>query len=390
MYDPYVRVILDVKGCTFRENGINLSDSAERDARGGGGARALLMRNASCDAHGRTESPPSTSGRFSSASRGVHRDDVHEKASRAAWWKHAVAGGAAGAVSTAALQPLDVLKTRLQVQDETEPRRVRYAGALRGARRILAEEGARGLYAGAGAAVCGSAASWGAYLAWYDGARARYARALGVGDGRRGEKLPVGVNLLAATEAGCATTLATNPIWVVKTRLQLQKGGAAALPGVDPGDRYAGFVDALVKIAKKEGVAGLYKGLFPSILLVSHGSIQLAAYERVKELTRGADVTREMSPTEAGFAGIASKFIAALSTYPLQVVRARIQQRMDTRAADAPAYSRFSQTLAKTISREGILGLYKGFAPNMVRVLPSSAITFAAYESIIAALDALD
>jgi len=353
--------------------------------------RALLMRNASSDDGGRVDSPPSTSGRFFGSSRGVNRDDNREKATGASsWWKHAVAGGAAGAVSTAVLQPLDVLKTRLQVQDETEPRRVRYAGALRGARRILAEEGARGLYAGAGAAVCGSAASWGAYLAWYDGAKARYARALGVGDGRRGETLPVGVNLLAATEAGCATTLATNPIWVVKTRLQLQKGGAAALPGVDPGDRYAGFVDALVKIAKKEGFAGLYKGLFPSILLVSHGSIQLAAYERVKELTRGADDTREMSPTEAGFAGIASKFIAALSTYPLQVVRARIQQRMDTRAADAPAYSRFSQTLAQTISREGILGLYKGFAPNMVRVLPSSAITFAAYESIIAALANLD
>jgi len=351
-------------------------------------ARALLMRNASSDDDGRTDSSTSTSGRFSSASRGVQRDE--KAAGASSWWKHAVAGGAAGAVSTAVLQPLDVLKTRLQVQDETEPRRVRYAGALRGARRILAEEGARGLYAGAGAAVCGSAASWGAYLAWYDGARARYARVLGVGDGRRGETLPVGVNLLAATEAGCATTLATNPIWVVKTRLQLQKGGAAAIPGVDPGDRYAGFVDALVKIAKKEGVAGLYKGLFPSILLVSHGSIQLAAYERVKELTRGADVKREMSPTEAGFAGIASKFIAALSTYPLQVVRARIQQRMDTRAADAPTYSRFSQTLAQTISREGILGLYKGFAPNMVRVLPSSAITFAAYESIIAALDSLD
>ena len=31
VYDPYVRVILDVKGCTFRENGINLRDSAERD-----------------------------------------------------------------------------------------------------------------------------------------------------------------------------------------------------------------------------------------------------------------------------------------------------------------------------------------------------------------------
>ena len=302
-------------------------------------------------------------------------------------WRAFVSGTSAGALSALALQPLDVLKTRLQVQDEVDARRARYAGALRGARRIVVEEGVRGLYAGTTPAVAGSAASWGAYFAWYDAARTRYARVLGE-DGMVGKGLPASVNALAATEAGLVTTVVTNPIWVVKTRLQLQRGGGGGGAGAS-GERYAGFVDALLKIARKEGVGGLYKGLVPSVWLVSHGSIQLTAYEWLKETwARGRERNPRdwkpiVNPTEAGALGLASKFIAVSTTYPIQVVRARMQQRADVyRGEDAPVYARAGQAFAQTIRREGVFALYKGFAPNVLRVLPSSAITFAAYEGV--------
>lgn len=70
----------------------------------------------------------------------------------------------------------------------------------------------------------------------------------------------------------------TNPIWVVKTRLQLQRGPG---PNVSPRLRqaaahlrsnagpYRGFVHAVKQIAKEEGFRGFYKGLLPSLLLVS-------------------------------------------------------------------------------------------------------------------------
>ena len=73
----------------------------------------------------------------------------------------------------------------------------------------------------------------------------------------------------------------TNPIWVIKTRLQLQRGQG---PAVSPRLRqsvthlravagpYRGFVHAVKQIAKEEGVRGFYKGLLPSLLLVSHAS----------------------------------------------------------------------------------------------------------------------
>lgn len=69
----------------------------------------------------------------------------------------------------------------------------------------------------------------------------------------------------------------TNPIWVVKTRLQLQRGPG---PNVSPRLRqaathlrssagpYRGFAHAVKQIAKEEGFRGFYKGLLPSLLLV--------------------------------------------------------------------------------------------------------------------------
>lgn len=69
--------------------------------------------------------------------------------------------------------------------------------------------------------------------------------------------------------------LITNPIWVVKTRLQLQRGGIrrGSIPKGSPVTgstaQYRGFLDGVRKIALEEGVRGLYKGLGPSLVMVA-------------------------------------------------------------------------------------------------------------------------
>ena len=78
--------------------------------------------------------------------------------------------------------------------------------------------------------------------------------------------------------------LLTNPIWVVKTRLQLQRvsrmksasaaasrGAAARRAGLRASvtSPYRGFADAVGQIAREEGFRGFYRGLLPSLLLVS-------------------------------------------------------------------------------------------------------------------------
>ena len=76
-------------------------------------------------------------------------------------------------------------------------------------------------------------------------------------------------------------TVLTNPIWVIKTRLQLQYGGVMGSREVASGiaqkgastlvaraSQYHGLLDAMQSIAREEGIRGFYKGLFPNLILV--------------------------------------------------------------------------------------------------------------------------
>lgn len=71
-------------------------------------------------------------------------------------------------------------------------------------------------------------------------------------------------------------SLFTNPIWLVKTRLQLQTAKHHS-------SQYSGFSDALKTILREEGFLALYRGIGPGLLLVTHGAIQFTAYEELRK-----------------------------------------------------------------------------------------------------------
>lgn len=78
--------------------------------------------------------------------------------------------------------------------------------------------------------------------------------------------------------AGAVSTTCTSPLWVVKTRSMLQTSK-------EPEElRYRNILDAFAKIYRREGLGGFYKGLFPSLLGVSHVVVQFPLYEHFKRL----------------------------------------------------------------------------------------------------------
>lgn len=145
------------------------------------------------------------------------------------------------------------------------------------------------------------------------------------------------VHLCAAAVAGIVTGTATNPIWVVKTRLQLTDerryvaSGSGSTPGASssvapnatrgPRSRIVGGSYAMIKqIFREEGARGFYKGLSASYLGVTEGTIQWVLYERLKRLS--ADSQGQGGVAEwlgmLGSAGTA-KCVASLITYPHEV-----------------------------------------------------------------------
>lgn len=193
------------------------------------------------------------------------------------------------------------------------------------------------------------------------------------------------VHLFAAATAGVVTGTATNPIWVVKTRLQLDKSNAEKT-GSQLNRRYRNSVDCAMQIVRKEGIKGLYRGLSASYLGVSESTLHWMLYEQMKISLRTREAELASSGREPtiwdqtvrwggklGAAGSA-KFFAAIITYPHEVVRTRLRQApfQDGRLK----YTGLVQCFSTIWKEEGIASLYGGLTPHMLRVVPSAAIMF--------------
>jgi len=352
-------------------------------------------------------------------------------------WKPGVAGFSGGAVSTMLLLPLDNIKVRLQVNEGVNSKALSAPsksstansgtaihggrlGAIRMLRGVVKYEGVRGLYQGLVPAIVGSAVAWGGFFYVYESmkrqlryAKSNYSMYNAVGTSGQNinsssknpqQELPTlnsFDNFALATASGVVMVFVTNPVWLIKLRLQLQmKRTASEHLHAKNITQYDGFVDAFRKIIKADGVLGLYKGTGPALLLTSHGGVQLVVYEFLRKYFHYARAQRTAESSlmkrfedSIGYLtiGAISKMVASTVTYPLQVVKSRMQQPSSsielTNAGDVRVVNRNYAGFVRTIQRmwrlEGVTGFFKGAVPNAVRVAPSAAVTFLVYESMM-------
>jgi solute carrier family 25 folate transporter 32 len=265
----------------------------------------------------------------------------------------AVAGFTAGFVSTVSLHPLDLVKTRLQVNETSFRALFPLLGTIR------RQEGMRGFYRGMSPNLLGATASWGIYFFWYSHIKDAM--------NHSNEKLQAVEHLSASALAGLLTSLVTNPVWVVKTRMFTQP--------VDDPQRYKNVFDGLRRLFVDEGVRGCYRGIVPAMFGVSHGALQFMAYEQLKIYFQ----KEKQSTLEYISMAACSKVFATVCTYPYQVVKSRMQTEQKILAGE---YSSVSSTIKSIYRNERMGGFYKGMGVNLIRVLPGTCITFAVYEAM--------
>jgi solute carrier family 25 (mitochondrial folate transporter), member 32 len=286
---------------------------------------------------------------------------------------HALAGLCAGLASTILLYPLDLIKVRFQVHDGTGGA---YQNVWRSFWEIKRNEGFRGLYSGVIPAVLANSLSWGGYFYFYENSKRRKQHALvKSSSGRR--SLGTTDHLLASTEAGMIMVAFTNPLWLIKTRLQIQGGDTNVR-------QYKGLSDAIMRITKEEGILGLYKGAGPALLLTSHGAVQFAVYEHLKKIT---DSDKGPKAWVSVMTGITSKLIATVVTYPYQVIKSRLQRQKSH--DNSKTYRGMWDATTRILRYEGIRGFFKGLSANCLRVAPSAGITFLVYEETVKLLKVL-
>ncbi|KAL4890794.1 mitochondrial carrier domain-containing protein [Aspergillus ambiguus] len=313
-------------------------------------------------------------------------------------WSHLIAGAAGGMVTAVLTSPLDVLRTRLQTdyyqtqgsKSHSTPsakpqiRPSFYRSSLLHFREtfdilfsIHRVEGWRGLFKGLGPSLTGVVPASAVKFYTYGNCKRLFPELIGC------EKDSTIVHALSAACAGIATGSATNPIWVVKTRLQLDKVGAR---------RYKGSLDCLSQILQQEGPKGLYRGLTASYLGTIETTLHLAMYERFKSIiSRKVDLEGDNKSNQfvqglamSGASGL-SKLCACLIAYPHEVIRTRLRQA--PMADGRQKYTGIIQCARLILKEEGVMALYGGLTAHLLRTVPSAAITLGTYELVLKVLE---
>ncbi|SPO29536.1 related to RIM2 - Protein of the mitochondrial carrier family (MCF) [Ustilago trichophora] len=382
-------------------------------------------------------------------------------------WLHFVAGGAGGMCGAIITSPLDVVKTRLQSDLYQKKASSKHGattaaaaagfkantnatgGVLQNVRRlayhfvetgyllkeISTTEGPRALFRGLGPTLVGVIPARSINFYTYGNGKSLIAERFN--DGKETSL----VHLSAAALAGLVTATATNPIWVVKTRLQLDsrrnerapaqpaaaspppasRTAASSTSASNAATRFAHFgtVSALgskkslgtfgepaffhasktasgssmnsmqmtLHIVRQEGIKGLYKGMSASYLGVAEGTIQWVLYERLKKMGTETAVASSNVQDKAsvgsklssmvGAAGVA-KLVASLITYPHEVVRTRLRQQAEP--GQKAKYTGLVQTVKLVYREEGLAALYGGLSAHLLRVVPNAVVMFSIYE----------
>jgi len=346
---------------------------------------------------------------------------------------NAIAGATGGFMSGVVTCPLDVIKTKLQAQGGfagvQKGRHVGhpkvYKGLMGTGSVIWREEGLRGMYRGLGPIIMGYLPTWAVWFTVYNKSKkwmAQYHTNTFV------------INFWSSVIAGASSTIVTNPIWVIKTRLMSQSGshdrsrfsvwpkGAntpTSRPTLHAPWHYRSTLDAARKMYTTEGILSFYSGLTPALLGLTHVAVQFPAYEYLKTKFTGRPMGAIGDDAAGGdasnwlgilSASILSKIMASSATYPHEVIRTRLQtqrrpmpgqefmqglggvtaenaaasavpqQQQQVPQAHLPKYKGIASTVRTIWREEGWRAFYAGMGTNMMRAVPAATVTMLTYE----------
>ncbi|XP_073975157.1 putative calcium-binding mitochondrial carrier F55A11.4 isoform X3 [Rhodnius prolixus] len=279
------------------------------------------------------------------------------------WWRHLLAGGVAGAVSRSCTAPFDRLKIYMQANAS------RGMGAVSCLRLLLQEGGILSLWRGNGVSVLKITPETAIKFWTYDCMKKILKKVeSNFLDEERSESIIMLNRFVAGSTAGIISQTITFPLEVLKTRFTLRKTG-----------EYSKITIAVKKMYYSEGMGSFYRGYLPNLLgIIPYAGIDLSVNETLKQhfLMVQEEEEKAASVYLLLGCGAASSFCAQLCSYPLALVRTKLQvPKVNGKSRDS-----MTSVFKRVIETEGIIGLYRGILPNCLKVVPAVSITYVVYE----------
>lgn len=278
--------------------------------------------------------------------------------------------------------PLDLTKTRLQIQGETAAKltiqhgplqsNVQYRGMLATALGIVKEEGVVKLWQGMPPALYRHVVYSGVRICTYD-----YLRKL-ANDPSKTNILPVWKSAICGVTAGSIAQFLASPADLIKVQIQME--GKRRLLGLKP--RVHSTAHAFKDIVQRGGIKGLWKGSIPNVqraALVNLGD--LTTYDSIKQLVMRKTNLPDCHTVHI-IASVCAGFVAAIMGTPADVIKTRVMNQPTDKTGRGLLYKGSVDCFTQTIKKEGFFALYKGFLPCWIRMAPWSLTFWLTFEQM--------
>jgi len=180
-------------------------------------------------------------------------------------------GGIASCTAEVITLPIDVVKTRMQIRSGFVSS-TQYRNSFLAVRAIISKEGFSALWKGLSPALLRQST----YGSMRYGFYSPFKKFLGVPDNSK--LVPLWKKVLAGSAAGAISSIVANPTDLVKIRMQ-----ADGMAGTQGSRNYGGLLWAFVKIAKEEGILGLWRGVGATCgRATALSAVELSSYDDIK------------------------------------------------------------------------------------------------------------
>ena len=273
-------------------------------------------------------------------------------------------GGFSGMTATMIVQPVDMIKVRIQIKSEELAKKGERGKISPFAiiNEIKSQYGIKGFYKGLDSAL--------ARQVFYTTTRLGIYRTLFnyLKEGSPKE-LSMAQKSLCAVTAGFIGSLVGNPADLALVRMQAD----TALPEAEKRN-YKNVFNAFSRIASEEGFFSLWRGCGPTVIRAMVLNLgMLAPYDEVKERLNkwsGTKDTQRTRLTASAFAG----FLSAFMSLPFDNAKTKLQ-KMKIGADGIAPYKGLVDCILKTTSTEGVQRLWVGFPTYYFRIAPHVMIT---------------
>ena len=266
-------------------------------------------------------------------------------------------GGLAGMTATTVIQPVDMVKVRLQLAGEgakTGPKPTPI-GVLKD---IVAAGKVTDLYTGLSAGLLRQAVYTTARLGFFD----TFMKRLAVRAKENGTSVGFKERAGAGLAAGGLAAVVGNPADLALIRMQ-----SDGMKPLAQRANYTSVIDALTRISKNEGILRLWAGAYPTVvraMALNFG--QLAFFSEAKSRLKNTSLS---SRTQTLTASAVAGFFASFLSLPFDFMKTRLQKQ--TRGADGTLpYKGMFDCARKVVKEEGLLRFYRGFGTYYVRIAP--------------------